>query len=55
MRSARRYYNGAVRDYNVAIQQFPSNLIANSFGFTASPFFQIENAQDREVPKVAFS
>lgn len=52
---ARRYYNGAVRDYNVAIQQFPSNLIANSFGFTASPFFQIENAQDREVPKVAFS
>jgi len=51
---ARRYYNGAVRDYNVMTQQFPSNLIASSFGFSAAPFFQIENAADRAVPKVAF-
>ena len=51
---ARRYYNGAVRDYNVMTEQFPSNLIASSFSFAKAPFFQIENAADREVPKVAF-
>ncbi|HEY2034487.1 MAG TPA: LemA family protein [Rhizomicrobium sp.] len=52
---ARRYYNGTVRDYNVAIQQFPSSLIAGFGGFTAQPFFQIDNAVDRDVPKVSFA
>jgi LemA protein len=51
---ARRYYNGAVRDYNVMTEQFPSNLVASSFGFSKAPFFEIENAADRAVPKVAF-
>jgi LemA protein len=51
---ARRYYNGAVRDYNVMTEQFPSNLVASSFGFSKAAFFQIENAADRAVPKVAF-
>ena len=52
---ARRYYNGAVRDFNVMIQQFPSNLVANWGGFKPAPFFQIEDAADRAVPKVSFS
>ena len=52
---ARRYYNGAVRNLNVAVQQFPSNLIANMGGFTAAQFFQLDNAADRTVPKVSFS
>ena len=52
---ARRYYNGAVRNFNISVQQFPSNLIANLGGFTTAQFFQLENAQDRNVPKVAFS
>ncbi|MBV9046580.1 MAG: LemA family protein [Alphaproteobacteria bacterium] len=52
---ARRYYNGTVRNYNVAIQQFPSSLIAGMGGFTPSQFFQLDNAEDRNVPKVSFS
>ncbi len=52
---ARRYYNGAVRDYNVTIEQVPSNIIANAFAFKKAEFFQIENAADRAVPKVSFS
>ena len=52
---ARRYYNGAVRDYNTAIQQAPANIIAGSFGFKKADFFEIDNAADRVVPKVAFS
>jgi LemA protein len=52
---ARRYYNGAVRNFNVSVQQFPSNLIAGMTGFTAAQFFQLDNAADRNVPKVSFS
>jgi LemA protein len=52
---ARRYYNGAVRDFNVSTEQFPSNLIANAGGFKPAPFFQIDNAADREAPKVSFA
>jgi len=52
---ARRYYNGAVRNLNVAVQQFPSNLIANMGGFTAAQFFQLDNAAERTAPKVSFS
>lgn len=50
---ARRYYNGAVRDLNVMVQQFPSNMVAGWGGFTTAAFFQIEEA-DRAVPKVSF-
>ncbi|VVC75019.1 hypothetical protein AQUSIP_02940 [Aquicella siphonis] len=49
---SRRYYNGAVRDLNIAIQSFPSNLIAKSFHFTPAEFFEIEDAKEREVPTV---
>jgi LemA protein len=52
---ARRYYNGAVRDYNVMTEQVPSNIIASWFSFKKAEFFEIEDAQDRAVPKVAFS
>jgi LemA protein len=52
---ARRYYNGAARDFNVLIGQFPSNMVANFGGFKTAPFFQIDNAADREVPKVSFA
>jgi LemA protein len=52
---ARRYYNGAVRDFNVTIQQFPSSLIANFGAFKPAPFFGIDDAADRAVPKVSFN
>jgi LemA protein len=52
---ARRYYNGAVRNYNVSTQQFPSNLIANMGGFSAAKFFELDNAAERNAPKVSFS
>jgi LemA protein len=52
---ARRYYNASVRDFNVMIQQAPSNLIAGWFAFRPANFFQIEDTADRAVPKVSFS
>ncbi len=51
---ARRYYNGAVRDLNIPIEQFPSNLVAGRFGFVQAEFFEIEDAAARAVPEVKF-
>lgn len=52
---ARRYYNGTVRDLNIAIQTFPSSIIANYFQFKPAAFFEIEDAKERETPGVKFS
>ena len=51
---ARRYYNGAARNFNILIQSFPSNLMASAFHFTTVEYFEIEEAAERAVPKVAF-
>jgi len=51
---ARQGYNDQVLFFNNKIQMFPSSIIANSFNFKARDFFEIENAEEREVPKVSF-
>ena len=51
---SRRYYNGAVRNLNILVASFPSNVVANMFKFTSEEYFEIEDAADRAVPKVAF-
>ena len=51
---ARRYYNGTVRENNVMVESFPGNLIANSFKFYLSEFFEIGNEGERAAPKVKF-
>ncbi len=51
---ARRYYNGTVRNLNIKIESFPSNIVANLFHFNKADFFEIEDEADRNVPKVSF-
>ena len=51
---ARQGYNDQVLFFNNKIQMFPSNIIANTFNFTEREFFKIEDAAEREVPKVSF-
>jgi len=51
---ARRYYNGAVRNMNVMVAQFPSNLVARSFSFVKAEYFDIEDDRDRALPEVGF-
>jgi len=51
---ARRYYNGTVRELNIKIESFPSNLVAGFFRFTPAEFFEIEDKADQAVPKVTF-
>lgn len=52
---ARRYYNGAVRNLNVTVESFPSNLVANGFKFEKAEYFELENEADRAVPSVKFN
>src|SRR5574341_105378 len=54
VQNARRYYNAVVRDLNTRIQQFPSNLVANLFGFRPREFFELTAPGEREVPRVSF-
>ena len=51
---SRRYYNGAVRNLNIQVESFPSNLIANAFKFIKAQYFELENEADRQVPSVKF-
>jgi LemA protein len=51
---ARRYYNGTVRILNIAVQSFPSNIVANMFKFSEAEYFELENDADRAVPDVSF-
>jgi LemA protein len=50
---ARRFYNGAVRDYNVRIDSFPDLLIAQAFGFTPADFFELDSASEARPPDLA--
>jgi len=49
---ARQFYNDIATRFNIAQQTFPTNIIANMFGFKASELFEITDAAEREVPKV---
>lgn len=51
--SARQYYNACVRDYNTKIEAFPSNVVAMFGGFRHAQYFELEDGEQREAPKVA--
>lgn len=52
---ARQFYNDIATKFNIAQQVFPGNLIASLFRFQPSELFQIEKAEEREVPSVNLS
>ena len=49
---ARRFYNGAVRQLNTRVQQFPDLVIARLLGFKAAEYFSAE-IEARSAPAVA--
>jgi LemA protein len=49
---ARRYYNGAVRNYNIRVESFPSNIIAGIFNNKQDNFFEISLATERKTPEI---
>jgi LemA protein len=49
----RRRYNEAVKEYNIKIRQFPTNIFAGMFGFEKATFFEVPK-EKQEAPKVKF-
>lgn len=54
IQAARRFYNGNVRDFNIKMEKFPANLVANTLGFKPKTFFEIAEPAEREAVKVQF-
>src|SRR6266446_5536857 len=52
LQNARRYYNAVVRDFNTAIAQFPSGIIAGMMRLQPREFFGLDDPAERAVPKV---
>lgn len=52
--AARRFFNATTKEYNTATQTFPSNIIANLFGFTQVEFFELDDESAKKAPKVQF-
>jgi LemA protein len=52
---ARQAYNDAVMTYNTKREVFPSSIIAGMFNFQEAGLFEIEQATEREAPKVSFT
>jgi LemA protein len=49
---ARRFYNGAVRDYNVRVESVPDLLIAQAFGFAPAEFFELDAPAEALPPEL---
>ena len=50
---ARQFYNDSVLMYNNTREKFPSNIVANIFGFKEINFFKASE-KEKEVPNVKF-
>ncbi len=50
IQAARRFYNGMVRDLNIKIQVFPTNMFASMFGFTKMDFFGADLSDAEKQP-----
>lgn len=53
VQASRRFYNGNVLDFNTKLEMFPTNMIAQMFGFKVSEFFVAEEGE-KAAPKVSF-
>ena len=49
---ARRFYNGAVRQFNTRVETVPNNMIAGAFNFSPREFYQKSSDEAANVPLV---
>ena len=56
MQASRRFYNSNIMALNTKVEQFPSNIIASTFGFRKEGFFELDEGENaaRQVVKVQF-
>lgn len=56
--ATRRFFNGATKELNTAIESFPGNMIAKQFGFSRQTMFDLgtdKRTQLDEPPKINFT
>lgn len=52
---ARNRYIASIKDYNISVRSFPTNLTAMMFGYKTKPSFTVENEKAiSATPKVTF-
>ena len=50
---ARRFYNGSVRNLNTRIHSFPDLLLVRAFKFIPEPFFELDDAEEKNSPELS--
>lgn len=53
IQNARRYFNGSVREFNTAIQQFPNSIITGLFAFKPARMFEVNDYVERQSVTVS--
>jgi LemA protein len=51
---SRQFYNDNVRNLNTAVKTIPTNFFAGFAKVTEREFYEVEDPQERNVPKVTF-
>jgi len=51
IQAARRFYNGNVRDFNMKLQVFPTNMIGSSLGFKSRDFYDVAESEKAAIKK----
>ena len=55
IQAARRFYNGGVKELNIKIKVFPTNIFAKMLGFSIRDFFEVDDQKAIEnAPEVKF-
>ncbi len=54
IQASRRFYNMTVRDLNVAVETFPSRVVAGMANVGKREFFELDDEAERSVPQVSF-
>lgn len=49
IQASRRFYNGNVRDFNIKLRVFPTNMFATSLGFKPYEFFEVAESERAAV------
>lgn len=52
--SARRYYNGAVKELNTQTEVFPSSIVARRRHIEKRKYFELDSSEERATPEVKF-
>lgn len=50
IQASRRFYNTTVRDYNISLESFPSNMVAGAFGFVKKELFDLPDESPAQSP-----